>query len=116
MQVTNRRIYIAWEDTMRPENIPLFEDADNTQDLPPPPITPALNIDYEVPPGLEEECGFSFPKWVSLGLLADTFRSFCGSPQRVGVPFLGLRRLLSHARGSRKRDIELKQDHRTGLK
>ena len=70
MQVTDRRIYIAWEDATLRENIPLFEDAENAQDLPPPHITPALNIDYEMPP---EECGYSFTKWVSLGALADTF-------------------------------------------
>ena len=111
MQVTDRRIYISWVDNMLRKHVPLFENVENAQELPPPAITPALNIDYEVPPGLEQECGYSFTKWVSLGALADTFCSFCASPHRVGVPFFGLHRLLSDARGPRKRVFKLKQDH-----
>ena len=43
-----------------------------------------------------------------IGALTDTFRSYCGRPRRVGAPFLGLHRLLSDARGPRKRDLKLK--------
>ena len=50
MKVTDRRIYISWVDAMRRKDVPLFENAEDAQDLPSPPITPNSNIDYEVPP------------------------------------------------------------------
>jgi hypothetical protein len=36
MQLTDRRIYFMWEDVRRRGDIPLFEDAENAQELPPP--------------------------------------------------------------------------------
>ena len=36
MQLTDRRIYFTWEDARRREDVPLFEDAENAQELPPP--------------------------------------------------------------------------------
>ena len=33
MQLTDRRIYFTWEDARRREDIPLFEDAENAQEL-----------------------------------------------------------------------------------
>jgi hypothetical protein len=36
MQLTDRRIYFMWEDVRRRGDIPLFEDAENAPELPPP--------------------------------------------------------------------------------
>ena len=36
MQLTDCRIYFMWEDVRRREDIPLFEDTENAQELPPP--------------------------------------------------------------------------------
>jgi len=36
LQLTDRRIYFMWEDVRRRGDIPLFEDAENAQELPPP--------------------------------------------------------------------------------
>jgi hypothetical protein len=57
IQVTERRIYFMWADARRREDIPLFEDAENAQELPPPPITPILGLEFEVPAWFEQEGG-----------------------------------------------------------
>ncbi|KAF8257828.1 hypothetical protein EI94DRAFT_1225204 [Lactarius quietus] len=49
IQLTDRRIYFTWGDSMRRQDIPLFEDAENVQAAPPP-ATPILDLDFEVPP------------------------------------------------------------------
>ncbi|KAI9458950.1 hypothetical protein BJY52DRAFT_407774 [Lactarius psammicola] len=48
MQLTDRRIYFMWEDARRRQDIPLFEDAENAQELPPP-ITPTLVGEFQEP-------------------------------------------------------------------
>jgi len=45
MQLTDRRIYFTWEDARRRPDIPLFEDAENAQELPPP--EPTLNREIQ---------------------------------------------------------------------
>jgi hypothetical protein len=50
MQLTDRRIYFTWGDYKRRQDIPLFEDAENAQELPSPPTTPVLDPAFEVPP------------------------------------------------------------------
>ncbi|KAF8272817.1 hypothetical protein EI94DRAFT_161052 [Lactarius quietus] len=35
MQLTDRRIYFTWEDSRRRQDIPLFDDVENAQELPP---------------------------------------------------------------------------------
>ena len=67
MQLTDRRIYFTWADARRREDITLFEDAENSEELPPPPIPPILDIEYEalVMHGLDSGC--SFTKLVPLG-------------------------------------------------
>ncbi|KAI9444181.1 hypothetical protein H4582DRAFT_2071752 [Lactarius indigo] len=47
MQLTDRRIYFTWEDARRRQDIPLYEDAENAQELPPP-ITPNLDLEFQV--------------------------------------------------------------------
>ncbi|KAH9059604.1 hypothetical protein EDB87DRAFT_769868 [Lactarius vividus] len=45
MQLTDRRIYFTWEDARRRQDIPLFEDAENAQELQPSMIS---NLDLEL--------------------------------------------------------------------
>ncbi|KAH9026255.1 hypothetical protein EDB83DRAFT_2678809 [Lactarius deliciosus] len=47
MQLTDRRIYFTWEDARRRQDIPLFEDAENAQELQPS-MTPNLDIELQV--------------------------------------------------------------------
>jgi len=49
VELTDRCIYFTWTDSRRREDIPLFRDAENAQELPPPPIPPILNLEFEVP-------------------------------------------------------------------
>ncbi|KAH9032737.1 hypothetical protein EDB84DRAFT_130016 [Lactarius hengduanensis] len=49
MQLTDRHIYFTWEDARRRQDILLFEDVENAQELPPP-ITPTLDREFQVPP------------------------------------------------------------------
>ncbi|KAH9061243.1 hypothetical protein EDB87DRAFT_406313 [Lactarius vividus] len=42
MQLTDRHIYFTWGDARRRQDIPLFKDAENVRELPPP-ITPTLD-------------------------------------------------------------------------
>ncbi|KAI9444179.1 hypothetical protein H4582DRAFT_1067846 [Lactarius indigo] len=49
IQLTDRRIYFTWEDARRRQDIPLFEDVENAQELPPP-ITPASDRAFQLPP------------------------------------------------------------------
>jgi hypothetical protein len=67
MGLTDRRIYFTWADARRREDIPLFEDAENAQELPPPPNPPMLDLEFEVPPWLGLHSGCSFTKSVPLG-------------------------------------------------
>jgi hypothetical protein len=46
MQLTDHRIYFTWEDSSRRQEISLFDDAENVQELPPP-ITPIDDFDFE---------------------------------------------------------------------
>jgi hypothetical protein len=63
IQLTDHRIYFTWEDSSRRENIPLFEDAENVQELPPP-ITPIVDVNFNtlVRRGQQERefSGYSF--------------------------------------------------------
>lgn len=75
MQLTDRRIYFTWEDARRRPDIPLFEDAENAQELPPP--EPTLNREIqELWAG-----GYSFAKWMLL-VLIQTLCSFCRKASR----------------------------------
>ncbi|KAH9013274.1 hypothetical protein EDB85DRAFT_2098398 [Lactarius pseudohatsudake] len=47
MQLTDRRIYFTWEDSRRRQDITLFEDAENAQELPRP-ITPIFDLELQV--------------------------------------------------------------------
>ncbi|KAH9017137.1 hypothetical protein EDB83DRAFT_2679885 [Lactarius deliciosus] len=47
MQLTDRRIYFTWEDARRRQDIPLFEDAENAQELQPS-MTPNLDLELQV--------------------------------------------------------------------
>ena len=66
MQLTDRRIYFTWADARRREDIPLIEDAENAQELPPPPIIPSLDLEFEVPPWTGLHSGYSFTRSVLL--------------------------------------------------
>ena len=46
IQLTDHRIYLTWEDSSRRQEIPMFEDAENVRELPPP-ITPIDDEDFE---------------------------------------------------------------------
>ncbi|KAH9038549.1 hypothetical protein EDB85DRAFT_427610 [Lactarius pseudohatsudake] len=52
MQLTDRHIYFTWEDARRRQDIPLFEDAENARELPPP-ITPTLDRGFQLPLWIE---------------------------------------------------------------
>lgn len=53
MQLTDRRIYFSWGDAMRQQGIPLYEDAENTHELPSLPSSPTTPVpDQQVPPML----------------------------------------------------------------
>ncbi|KAH9000897.1 hypothetical protein EDB86DRAFT_3133123 [Lactarius hatsudake] len=66
MQLTDRHIYFTWEDARRRQDIPLFEDAENAQELPSP-ITPTLDQEFQVPPWIERLGEYSFTEIVPLG-------------------------------------------------
>ncbi|KAH9059599.1 hypothetical protein EDB87DRAFT_1563124 [Lactarius vividus] len=61
MQLTDRHIYFTWEDARRRQDIPLFEDVENAQELPPP-ITPTSDRGFQVPPWFGRLGGYSFTK------------------------------------------------------
>jgi hypothetical protein len=84
MQLTDRRIYFTWEDVRRRPDIPLFEDAENAQELPPP-IASTLSREFQ---GLwaRRFGGYSFAKWVPLAL---TQTSFCRKALRE-IPWVAL--------------------------
>ena len=69
MQLTDRRIYFTWRDAGRRDDIPLFEDAENAEELPPP-ITPTLDPELALC-----ERGYSFVRSVPLD--ADSERCAC---------------------------------------
>ena len=46
MQLTNNRIYFTWEHARRRQDIPLFEDVENTRELPPP-IAPISDREFQ---------------------------------------------------------------------
>jgi len=46
IQLTDHRIYFTWEYSRRRLDIPLFEDEENIQELPPP-ITPIVDTDFD---------------------------------------------------------------------
>lgn len=64
IQVTNDRLYLTWDDSSRRQDIPMFEDAANAQDLPPP-ITPIHDIDIVVMEHWNGQGGYSFTRLVS---------------------------------------------------
>jgi len=66
MQLTDRRIYFTWEDARRRQDIPLFEDVENIQELPRP-ITPTLDLEFVVTLWMARRGGYSFTKSVPLG-------------------------------------------------
>ena len=50
MQITDRRIYFTpWEDSRRRQDIPLFEDAENAQELAPPTTFIGDLLEFEEP-------------------------------------------------------------------
>ncbi len=91
MQLTDRHIYFMWEDARRRQDIPLFEDAENAQELPSP-ITPTLDLELQVPPFLAplviQHGGYSFTKSVPLGADSDTLCSFCRKPRLRKIPWV----------------------------
>ena len=75
MQLTDRRIYFTWYDHMRRQDIPLYEEAENVDELrspPSPPATPIPDRESEVPPivgaWIGRTRGYSFTRGVPLGL------------------------------------------------
>ncbi len=75
MQLTDRRIYFMLEDARLWQDIPLFEDAENAQELPPP-ITPTLVGEFQEPLWGGQLGGRSFTKSVPLGADSETLYSF----------------------------------------
>ncbi|KAH9165098.1 hypothetical protein EDB89DRAFT_341997 [Lactarius sanguifluus] len=53
MQLTDRRIYFTWKDSRRRQDITLFEDAENAQELPGP-ITPIFDLEPQVMPWMAQ--------------------------------------------------------------
>ncbi|KAH9032739.1 hypothetical protein EDB84DRAFT_1561882 [Lactarius hengduanensis] len=53
VQLTERRIYFTWEGERHRQDIPLFEDVENAQELSRP-ITPPLDPDFQVTPWILE--------------------------------------------------------------
>ena len=83
IQLTNHRIYFTWQDSTRRQNIPLFEDAENVQGLPPP-ITPIFDADLKalLKFGQQqwESSGYTFNKWVLLSADSDMVFVFVVRP------------------------------------
>jgi hypothetical protein len=87
MQLTDRRIYFTWEDARHREDTPLFEDAENAQELPPP-ITPTLDQWQELQ-ALWAGAGrreYSFTRSVPLGADSDTLCTFCRKARLREIP------------------------------
>jgi hypothetical protein len=81
IQLTDRRVYFTWDDSSRRQDIPMFEDADNSQELPPP-ITPISDLDFVIMEHWSrQESGYSFTKSVSLGADSDISCSSGGKPR-----------------------------------
>jgi hypothetical protein len=94
MQLTDRRIYFTWGDYKRRQDIPLFEDAENAQELPSPPTTPVLDPAFEVPPimgiWVGQHGGYFFTKPVPLRADFVTLCSFCGKARLRAIPWVAL--------------------------
>ncbi|KAH9017135.1 hypothetical protein EDB83DRAFT_192974 [Lactarius deliciosus] len=75
VQLTERRLYFTWEDGRRRQDVPLFEDQENAQELSRP-ITPPFDLDFQMSPWIVQRSGYSFTKLVPLGVDPDTAR-FC---------------------------------------
>ncbi|KAH9059605.1 hypothetical protein EDB87DRAFT_770044 [Lactarius vividus] len=78
VQLTERRLYFSWENERRRQDIPLFEDPENVQELSRP-ITPPLDLDFQISPWIADRGGYPFTKSVLLCVDCDTVR-FIGSP------------------------------------
>ena len=64
IQLTNDRLYLTWDDSSRRQDIPMFEDAENAQELPPP-TTPINDIELVLMDHWNIQGGYSFIKLVS---------------------------------------------------
>src|SRR6266702_115067 len=89
MQLTDRHLYFTWEDERRRQDIPQFEDAENTQDLSRP-ITPDLDLDFQMSLWIAQRSGYSFTKSVSFGADFDTLCSFCRKSRLRKIPWVAL--------------------------
>ncbi|SRR6266571_501293 len=87
MQLTDRHIYFTWEDERRRQDISLFEDAENTLELPRP-ITPTLDLEFQAPLFVAQLGGYSFTKSVPLGADSGTLCSFCRKPRLRKIPWV----------------------------
>ena len=78
MQLTDRHIYFTWVDELRRPNIPLFQDAEDAQELAPPiiqdvigefegpPIAPTLDEEFQLWVAQRGGCQCSFTKLMQL--------------------------------------------------
>ncbi|KAH9038563.1 hypothetical protein EDB85DRAFT_429957 [Lactarius pseudohatsudake] len=88
VQLTERRIYFTWEGERHRQDIPLFEDVENAQELSRP-ITPPLDPDFQVTPWIVEHGGYPFTKSVLLCVDCDTV-FVCCKPLLRKIPWVAL--------------------------
>jgi hypothetical protein len=90
MHLTDRRIYFTWADARRREDVTLFEDAESAQELPPPPIQPTWDPEFEVPPWVGQDGGCSFTKSVPLGADCHFVWETLGETRLSAIPWVAL--------------------------
>ena len=87
-QLTDRRIYFTWGDSRRRQDIPLFEDAENDQEAPP----PTTSYSDVLEPAILGHWigGYPFIKLVPLSVGSDTCAFICGKAGLRAIPWVAL--------------------------